>query len=632
MAEHKIEWYQGLVDELEQEFAERNHLFDEIDRMVRPEWSLPDEFTAVIKDVMAIVDTAPSDAINSGAIALSGSSPIFNVMPFMPNIAEYDRAQKLEENIGYHFDRANRRGNGTVMFDIAESSLRYNTICVRTDDLLHIFPKDRRKWTPLQKRAWSYGRFLVQAFNPKNVYYLETSIGISTVAHIQSFKVEAVIDHWKLYENNSTDEGRRVAEALARLRSDLDVANAKGYTIRDVSFTQTYCIDDDKLMVWGSLCDTEGEPMKDTDEYVFADQKNTYGFIPWSIRVAGSRLEEALEYRVNPLLAPLYWSQSWDKINLAKSIVFSEPIRRARNPRGVSITQSGEPPNVDYENGNEINLRTGEDYKPFQPITLDRNALDVISALESAMVRTTGASILNDTTKISSQTPYATYGAMIKVALSRLDKQRDIMAQTCTDIACNMLWWVDKTDIPLTSYAQATKEFRSGTMVQRGQAIETTKEDYDLDNLGISTKVTPSTPTDKMEQLNMAVILSTRLNMPVSKVLEEMGYDNVGLLYDLWAREFLRNAELQAQAAAMMTEAQTTAQMTAQQNAMPQPPQEGGAPGMMGAGQELSNTSFGAMGGSPGVNPAFGGMSPTQGAPGMTREAITGMDRLSQQR
>jgi hypothetical protein len=634
MPDRKVEWYMGMVDELEEEFKPRNRLFDEIDKMVRPEWALPDEFTSVIKDVMAVVDTAPSDAINSGAIALSGSLPTFSVTPFMANVAEYDRAQSLEDNLAYHFDRTNRRGNGTLMYDVAESSLKYNTICVRIDDLLHIFPKDQRKWTPLQRRAWAYGRFLALAFNPKDVYYLESYNTVSTVAHRQTFKIKALLDHWSLYENNNTDEGRRVSAALSRLRSDLDLlASRKNFNLKNVSFTQTYCIDDEKLMVWGAVTDGEGEPIKDMADYVFADQKNEYGFIPWSIRVAGSRLEESIEYRVNPLLGPLYWSQSWDKLNLAKSIIYSEPIRRARNPRGVSITQSGDAPNVDYENGNEINLRVGEDYKPFQPITMDENALAVISALEGAMIRTTGASVLNDTTKISSNTPFATYSAMIKVALSRLDKQRDIMAQTCTDIACMFLWWVDKVKVPLTSYSTYDKQYRSGTVLQRGTKIETTDDDFDLNHLGIDSKVIPMTVTDEMEQLNKAVILSTKLNVPVSQALEEIGYKNVGLMYELWAREFLRNAELQAQAQGMLAEATTRAQLSVQQSMQqPQPGAEGEAPGMMGAEEGMSQTAFGAMGGSEGFNPAFAGNSPSIGAPSMTREAITGMDRLTQQR
>src|SRR3990167_5825525 len=123
--EHSVDWYMGLVKDLETDFGPRNTLFDRIDEMVRPSWSLPAAFTETVKNVMSIVDTAPSDAINSGAIAFSGSTPIFNVSPFAPNVAEYDRAQALEDGLSWHFKRSNRRGNGTVMYDMAGSSLRY---------------------------------------------------------------------------------------------------------------------------------------------------------------------------------------------------------------------------------------------------------------------------------------------------------------------------------------------------------------------------------------------------------------------------------------------------------------------------------------------------------------------------
>ena len=75
------------------------------------------------------------------------------------------------------------------------------------------------------------------------------------------------------------------------------------YKLKDLYFSQTYCIDDDKLLVWGSVTTNAGDDVSD-DDIVFADQKNPYGFIPWSVRVAGSRLEDKIEYKVNPMLAP----------------------------------------------------------------------------------------------------------------------------------------------------------------------------------------------------------------------------------------------------------------------------------------------------------------------------------------
>ena len=647
-----VDWYMGLMNELDTDFQDVVDLFENIDTMVRPEWSLPTEFTAVIKDVMAVVDTAPSDAINSGAIALSGSMPIFNVTPFGANRMEYDRAQKLESALTFNFKKSNTRGDGTIMYDIADSSLRYNTIAVRTDDLAYILPKNQKSWTPLQKAAWGNGRFLHQVYNPKEIRYTHTSLGLTMVGYTETMRVQDVINHWELYENNETDEGKMIAAELKELRENSGMA---GKTMpggmRGVYFTQSYAIDYDGIAIWGSITNVDGEDLNQLarKDYVFAEQENEYGFLPWSIRVAGSRLEKDLQYRVNPLLAPLYWSGSWDKLNLAKSIIFSEPIRRARNPRGVSMTQDGTPVTVDHQNGSDIALRTGEDYKPFNALTLDPNALNVVAQLEAAMNRTTGASMIGDTTKISSNTPFSTFSAMVKVALSRLDKQRQIMADSTVDMQCNVLKWVTKTDIPLSAYMDANKALRSGTKLPMGSKIHIMADDYDENNLGISARIRPSTPTDQMEQLNMAVIMSTKLNQPVSQLLEEMGYDNVGLSYELWTQEFLKTAATQATAAGMQAEAVGMAQAKVQQamQALQQPPAAAGGGGAMGAqgggemsqnpndmaapmgaGGGISQTSFGGLGGQEGFNPAMGGDSATAAAPSMGREQISGKTQM----
>jgi len=613
-----IDWYMGLKDELDTEFQPLVDMFDYFDDMILPRWSLPTDFTNVVKHVMAVVDTGPSDAVKSGAIAFSRNQPIFSVSPFSSDVAEYDRAQKLEDNIGYHFKRANKRGNGSVMYDMAESSLRYGTVCVRVDDLAHILPKDKSKWTSLQRSAWGHGRFLPIVHSPKKVRYTYSNLGLTFVAHDELLRVTDALAHWKLYEGNNTDEGKMIAQAIADIEKAVD-DNKKDFNLRDLYVLQTYAIDHDKVCIWGSLTDKNGGAIIQKGqgyEFVFADQENPYGFINWSIRVAGNRLDDDIQYRVSPMLAPLYWSKSWDKLNLYKSVVFSEPFRRARAPRGVSITMDGEGATIDHENGGDVNLRTGEDYKGLQPITLDEGAVAVISALEGAMNRTVGASMIGDVTKIDSRTAFSTFSAMIKVALSRLDRENEIISDSAQDIACQFAYWAHKTNVPLISYAETDKQMRSGQMLARGSVLEAGKDDYDINHLGISCRVNPSTPTDRMEQLNMAIMLSEKLNMPSSELLQQMGYENVGLSYKLWVDEFLKKAELQAQAQGMIAKATAEAQASVQQG-MQAPPQPQGTEGQ-------GNASFGALGGTEGFNPAFGGTPPANAAPSMTREAITG--------
>src|SRR5688572_2083798 len=277
------DYYIGLMNELDQEFADLVTMFEAIDNMVRPTWNLPTEFTNVVKDVMAIVDTAPSDAINSGAIALSGSIPITAVSPFMANKAEYDRTQTLEEVLGFHFAKSNVRGNGTVMYDIADSSLRYNTICSQTHDLAHIFPKNQSIWTPLQRGAWRHGRFIHEVHNPKDVRYMFSTMGLTFVGYTETLRIQDVIDHWSLYEKNETDEGRMIAATLKELREAVDMVKTgkdgkNGMAAKDIYFTQTYCIDYDNLCIFGSVTDINGEDIARIQraDFVFADQKNPY--------------------------------------------------------------------------------------------------------------------------------------------------------------------------------------------------------------------------------------------------------------------------------------------------------------------------------------------------------------------
>lgn len=625
---HNINWYAGMVKELENDFRDRNLLFDEIDKMVRPEWALPSSFTETVKNVMAVIDTTPSDAIHSGAIAFSSVTPNFNVTPFMANVAEYDRVQKIEDNIVWNFKKANKRGNGTTMYDMADSSLRYNTVCVRVDDLAKILPGDRNKWTPLQRRAWAGGRFIHKAYHPRGVYYAEAPLGMTAVAHVEAFRIADFIKNWELYANNDTKEGTMVQAALEKLKDRIGYNVKSSETFRQTFFMQVYCLDDDRLMIWGnvvgdaqSMSSTIGDSQLAPAEYVFADQENKDGYINWSIRVAGSRLESEMKYRVNPLLAPLYWSKSWDKLNLARSIIFSEPIRRAQMPRWATFTDDGEPVEVDEENGGNIAMRRGEDIKGLQPITLDQGAMAIVQQLSTEMNRTTGASMIGDTTQISSRTPFATFSAMVKVALQRLDRQREVLARSAEDIACLYLWSAKKTKKSLVAYASENKQYRSGTMVPMGQMLEVRPEDYSLDDLGIAAKIVTSSPIDQMEQLNRAIQLSTHMNVPSSMLLEEMGYENVGPMYDLWAREFLQKSELQAMAAKMLAQAQMEVQMEAQAG-MQQGAQAGPAPA--GAGGGISQTAFGSLGGlGNGINPAMGGGIPAQSAPTMTRENIT---------
>ena len=321
-----VNYFTGMINELLENDKQRNKMFEGIDKMVHNDWRFADTFKEAVEDIYEVVDTTPSDAITSGAIALSGTVPKWQVIPHNDNQAEYQRVEKLEEVIRWHFRKSDRRGIGTIMYDMAISSLRYNMICTRVDDLKYILPKDQSKWTPLQKRAWTDGRFLMRTFNPKGIHLETTSLGISTIVHIENFPIMDVIKHWELYANNNTDEGKRIQQSL------IDLKNSIGDRYpRDMRFIQYYCINDDQILTFGhtesgptiagksqelppspiSYTQAQGTPNfadADSSQFVFVNQPNPMGFLNWSIRIGGSRVEDATQYTLNPLLAPLYFS------------------------------------------------------------------------------------------------------------------------------------------------------------------------------------------------------------------------------------------------------------------------------------------------------------------------------------
>ena len=662
MALRGTNYFLGLAADLLRSNSRRNAMFNGIERMVRNDWKFQETFKQDVPDIFEVIDRSPYDAVQSGATALSGQMPYWQVIPHNINPLEYQRVDKLAEAIRWHKTRSNRRGAGTISFDKAYSSLVYNIVATQIHDLVMILPKDRSKWTPMQQEAWRHGRFLERVKNPKGILTETGSLGITTVVNIENLAINDVIQYWKLYEGNTSKEAKQALATIDQLESDVSglIEKNKGdeqFPSR-VRFIQVYCINYDQVITFGYI--TVAEPPPQTSQmdynynafgipdvlaiskpqYTFLETENPFGFLNWSIRQGGNRVENLEEFRVNPLLAPLWWTGSWQKLNMAKSLVFSEPLRRVREPRDVAVTRDGQGASIDYADGGTVDLRTGEDYKRLNPTTLDPQALQIIQAMETADARTTGASVLGDVGTISARTPYATYQAMIKVALARLDNNLSDLGQSNVDDAYIYLNFVKKTNVPLVAYRGGYSVGNlSGQKFQPGEPITIDAEQFDLDELDIMCDIKAKVPTDMMEQLNAAVILSKQLNVPMAYVLRNnVGLENIDLLYSQWVDEFKQNTELQAWAAEKMAAAQLKArndvpmQPPPDQNGQNGQPMNGPGQGEqnippLGAGNGIANTSFGAAGSveGNGFNPGAGGMSPTEINPGTTREMVSGM-------
>ena len=625
---HNIDYIRDYERDLIDKDTKRNELYNALWNMVFLKWDFSAEHKAKMPNVRTLVDASPSDAVNNASIALSNTIPRWQVSPYGSSIFEYQRAERLEHCLGVQFRKMNNRGVGTLLFDKMRSSILYDMIVTRIDDLEFQF-KGVKNLSPLQKRIRSQGRFLGQVFDPRTIH-VETSMGtFVSLLHVENMRAMDVYKYWKLYENNETDSGKRVAMALRKMDEKFNGKTSKD--IRNMRFVMLEFVNDDQILKHGYFTNNSGqitssETGSGSSDIIFADEENTLGFINWSVRIGGSRIESDPAYQVNPMLAPLHWGNSWETMNVVRSLVMSEPIKRMFEAHQFQESSDGQ--RLPESDDGVIVGRRGDRAMNLPPAQMDPSSMNVVQALQQEITRTTGANVLSDVTSAAT-TPFATLNAMIQVAMSRLDVNRRDGALSCADDALLMLRWVEKTKVPLMSYRPTPKSMNlngQNYMMPAGEQITITADDFDVDQFENEVDIKPKTPTDYQQQILSAIQLHDKLQVPYEYLLETLGFENIPLLRNQWQAEQLHSAELQTQIQVMSQQAL----MQAQQEQQAQQGQQTGPNGepmtqMPNPGAEgISQSAMGALGGGQGMNPAMMGTSPQQFAPGMTREAISG--------
>ena len=653
-----FDYEQDLIDK----DVDRDELFDYIDKMARVDWDFSPAFKAARPDVRTIVDSTPADAVENASIALSNTRPIWTVPPYGSDIKEYERANKLEYLIDCNYEKSNSRGTGTVLFDKARSSILYNMIATRTDDLASILPKSKSKWSNFQKDAYSAGRFVHRAFKPKTVHVETSDMGLAALVHVEVMRAMDVYKYWELFEDNNTKEGKMVARARSEMKSYMDAKREEDVSYRSLWFCQYYFINHDQILRHGHFAPDTLDIYTNTassymqkkgsmdydDDIIFADSENEAGFINWSVRMGGTRIEDNPAYQLNPMLAQLYYSNVWETMNIINSIVLSKPISELERANEIQTTMDGQrlP-----ENDGVMVGRQGDNAQRLQWPQMDPMTFQVVDRLNQSIVRTTGASALGDI-NAAKGAAYSSLNAIIQIIMGRLDVQRRDMSLSCSDDVRNALKWVEHNRVPMIVYRQngATNPKPSvasqpGQQPQAGEQMVITADDFDAYDFEVFCEIRPRTPTDFQQQVLTAIQLHDKSPLPWKELLQNLGFKNTDLLKQQRITEDFQDADIQAAVQSIMFKQQTKDQLEAQQMqqemaAQQQQPPEGGAPGgvpgqqqpmtsMPNPGGGMSEAAFGPLGGGPmtGNNPAQGGSPTAQMAPGLTREAVSGKDK-----
>jgi len=634
MSKKDIDYIRGYERDLIDKDQRKIQLQTAMWNMVFLNWDFAAQDKAKMPNVRTLIDTTPSDALRNASIALSNTIPRWDVSPYSASLREFERTEKLEHCLEFNFRKMNQRGIGTLLYDKMCSSLLYDEIITRIDDLEFQY-KGVKKLSPLQKRIRSQGRFLGQVFDPRTIH-VETGMGTFTaLLHVENMRAIDVYNYWKLYEHNETKEGRQVAEALRKMDEQFGGNTQK--QINGMRFIMYEFVNDVQILKHGHFYGTsdsnvshvvESQTGSKTD-IIFADEENTLGFINWSFRRGGNRMESQPEYQINPMLAPLHWGNSWETLNVIQSLVLSEPIKRMFEVH--QFQQSIDGNRLPESDDGVVVGNRGDEVRNLPPAQLDPTALSIVEALKSSLSRTTGANILSDI-NAAKNTPFATLNAQIQIALSRLDINRRDGALSCADDAMIMLRWVEKTKVPLRSQRAKNSRVSTGgygTDLKKGDAVFITADDFDTDECEIMVDIKPKTPTDYQQQIISAIQLHDKLRVPYAHLLETLGFENTELLNNQYEDELFNDAEVQAAvqniAFQEQMKQQQAMQAQQQQGQQPPPPQEA-MTGMPSAGGGISQSAMGALSGlGQGINPAMGGTSPSQFAPTANlRETVAG--------
>jgi len=556
--------------------------------------------------------------VENASIALSNTLPLWQVLPYGNNIAEYEYTEKLEELIRCTYRKCNTRGVGTVLYDRARSAILFNMSATRIDDLASILPKSRSSWTNLQKEAFSAGRYILRAFHPKSVHVEVSSMGLVAVCQAEILRAKEVVKYWELFADD-TKEGKMVKAGLEKMKEYMQEKLEDGVGLRDIWFAQYYFINHDQILRHGHFVGsgTDSVLPVGNDDIIFADEDNSAGFINWSVRMGGSRIESDPKYQLNPMLAGLYYSNVWETSNIIQSIVLSAPIAELERAKEIQYTQDGQ--RLPESDGVMIARPSDRvDRPPFPQI--DPAVYSVLDRLEQSIVRTTGAAALGDV-NAAKGTAFATLNAIIQVIMGRLDVQRRDIALACEDDARTMLKWVKYNKVPLLAYRQSNSRIAGKTI---GEQLALTADEIDPYTLDIMCDIKPKTPTDFQQQVLTAIQLHDKTPLPWRELLQRLGFENTELLKQQRIREDFDDAEVRAAIENIMLQEQMKTQQAMQaQQPMTEMPNPGGG---------LSETAFGPLGpnGTQMNNPAVGGPSTANMQPGLTREAVSGVDQSGQ--
>ncbi len=622
---YKIEDYQNIAEEMEQNDRLRDEKFARIDRMHNVEWELPESWRNT-DWIRRYPSTKPADALDTAIRSLSTKEPQLAIQPILPNQETRDSFDLIERGLMWTWKQMGRRAQFNPTRAIVTSAIKYDEICAQ---LVHI-PTHNKSLSALNsgtgKLKRNYGDFSLIVHNPRNVHVQYSDSGFERVLLCKRQPLHKIIDFW----GNNAEELRKAVEGEEHT------------ALTEVAEVYDY-MDGLVRCVWVER--TDGGK----DFVLMQPTEHGLGFIPWACRVGGTNLEDLTVNQRRPMLNSLVNGDLWNTSNLFRSLMLSLTMARAAEPTIKSTSPTGEGVDIDATEAiGQIKVRPGEDATKLPPSEIGQTIQGMYQMLGVEMETSAGINLLQMNSAPSGMA-FATYNAMMQSAMASINPHKQTAEQAISDVFGLMVSWLKYSGDPLIGYDDRKNNMLDGMPTYGTQEVITVDMLPDVEDFNAKVKLTEYIPSDELGKINGMTMLVQNLTYPTARALETLDVSDPKTAMEEWGEEQITKADImekvkdmQFEAELMRQERQRQIQMQQQQDQMMQQQQmmqaqQQGQPGMdpnqmmqgMPPGMDPSQMGMG-MPQNPqmqapfdntqgqGFAGNFGGSSPLSAAPDMT--------------
>lgn len=589
-----------------------------LDRIANLEYNLPEPMQE-LEWMRKVVSTAPYDAIEAAARALSNLDEIIKIEPVtalgaLPagtkphSAAARAKANEWETVLKWQLGRAGRR-SPSFRSDVVSSATKYHEIIGQVIYLpvQGAAKQALKRSSKRYENAMRFGDFVINLKNPQNVHAVFSPYQLEAVLCVEVYDGWELKEHWGVKADGLKDDEKYVCLDYHSLEERVVLA-FPGELESDLEHFDPEGKDGEKLVT-------------------LVHEPNKHPYLPWVCKVGGTGLEKRPEMQRRPLLNAVYAAELWVTDAIMRSIAVSKELATIAEPRHLVEGPDPASVQIDYgEPGNRVDVLPGHKYTPLPPSQLDPKQFQIADRLEQAIATATVARVLV-TAEAQPGESYSGYNLRIKNAIGSLVPFKSLAEAWFEEVLRTMLYHVHYHKGTLKGYAVDRKT--------RGAAPSIEWREIDPNCLYLSVELTPDLPIDRLQQINAAVLMAQNLQVSPIYTLEYLGIpDPEGAMRE-WAFWRFQMAEVEGMVQRVQAEAsgQYQADVAAAAQAMLQQQMEQQAtqeqqqaqlapPGLeqMGGGQPGTGIGFAPpMGGMP-----FAGADPN----GNVREQATGMDRM----